>query len=103
MAAACEVFNVGSGTRTDVATVARRLMAAYNVNVPMRVSGTFRAGDIRDCYADLTRATSVLGFTPAVDFDKGIGRFAEWVNRQEVMRDDYDQSIQEMKNKGLYR
>ena len=101
--AVCEVFNVGSGVRTDVITVARSLVEAYGVNVPVRISGKFRVGDIRDNYADLTKTASVLGFVPTIDFATGIRRFTEWVNCQDVMPDRYDQSILEMKVKGLYR
>ena len=37
-----------------------------------RVSGAFRVGDIRHNFADLTRASSMLGYSPRTGFAEGI-------------------------------
>lgn len=97
------VFNVGTGVATDVLTVARTLMKSYGAEVPLRVSGNYRLGDIRHNYADITLARKILGFQPRVDFPTGISRFASWVDSQRVQEDRYDDSIKEMKEKGLYK
>ncbi|WP_301746569.1 NAD(P)-dependent oxidoreductase, partial [uncultured Duncaniella sp.] len=99
--AAGHVFNVGTGVATDVLTVARTLMESYGTEVPLRVSGNYRLGDIRHNYADITLAREILGFQPKVDFPTGISRFASWVDSQSVQEDRYDESIKEMKDKGL--
>lgn len=96
-------INVGSGVRTDVITVARTLKAAYGAPGAIAVTGNFRVGDIRDNYADQMLAGAVLGFVPAVDFATGIGRFADWVRSQETAADGFAQSIEELRNRGLYR
>lgn len=101
--AAGHVFNVGTGVATDVLTVAQTLMKCYGTEVPLTVSGNYRLGDIRHNYADISLARRVLGFDPQWPFDKGIARFAEWVDSQEVHEDRYDASIAEMKSKGLYK
>jgi len=98
-----EVFNVGSGVPTDVKTVAESLLAAYGAQVPVRVSGNFRLGDIRDNFADLGKARALLGFEPTVSFAEGIARFARWVNAQSVKADTYERSVEEMRARGLYR
>jgi dTDP-L-rhamnose 4-epimerase len=98
-----QAFNVGAGVRTSVLTVAHSLIEAYGGDVPVRVSGNFRLGDIRDNYADLTRVGEHLGFRPKVDFATGIRRFAAWVDTQQIVSDQYDKSILEMKAKGLYK
>jgi len=97
------VVNVGSGERTSVLTVAHSLIAAYGADVPVRVSGNFRIGDIRDNFADIEAARKLLSFTPKIDFATGIRRFAAWVDGQAVHADTYEQSIAEMKAKGLYK
>lgn len=97
------VFNVGTGIATDVLTVARTLCNNYGIEVPLTVSGNYRLGDIRHNYADITLAKSILGFEPKCSFEQGIKRFSEWVNTQEVQEDQYESSIEEMKEKGLYR
>ncbi|WP_414445171.1 NAD-dependent epimerase/dehydratase family protein [Burkholderia sp. 22PA0106] len=101
--AAGRVFGIGSGHRTAVIDVARRLNELYGSQVPINVTGAFRLGDIRHNYADLTRAREFLGFEPKVHFDEGIARFAAWVEGQEVKQDNYEQSIVEMQSKGLYQ
>ena len=36
-------------------------------------------------------------------FDAGIKEFCDWVNKQELQKDKYEESIFEMKEKGLYK
>ena len=97
------VFNVGTGVSTDVVTVAKTLCEKYGVEVPITVSGNYRLGDIRHNYADITLAKDVLGFEPKWNFSDGIAQFANWVNQQEIKEDKYEASIEEMKQKGLYK
>lgn len=98
-----EVFNVGLGNQIDVLTVAKSLIEAYQSNSQIIVSGNYRLGDIRHNYADLYKINTVLGFTPKISFSEGIQRFTTWVNNQEIIEDQYEKSIQEMKEKGLYK
>ncbi|WP_151948816.1 NAD-dependent epimerase/dehydratase family protein [Aliarcobacter butzleri] len=98
-----EVFNVGLGQAIDVNTVASTLTRAYDSNSKITISGNYRLGDIRDNYADLTKIKSKLEFEPKISFEEGIRRFTSWVNVQEVVEDKYEKSIEEMKEKGLYK
>jgi len=97
------VFNVGTGVATDVVTVATVLKNNYKVNVPIKISGNFRMGDIRHNCADGSKIKKMLGFVPKVEFVKGIGLFTNWVNEQQVQVDHYSESIEEMKKRGLYK
>ena len=96
-------FNVGTGKTTDVLTVAKELMKNYGKEVPIHVSGNYRIGDIRHNFADITLARNVLGYEPKWDFETGIAEFCKWVNTQDVQEDNYSASIEEMKQKGLYK
>lgn len=96
-------FNVGTGVATDVLTVANTLIEKYGIKVNVAVSGNYRLGDIRHNFADITLASTLLGFEPRWSFSEGIAKFAAWVNKQQVQEDKYEQSIQEMKRKGLYK
>lgn len=98
-----EVFGIGAGVATDVLTVAQTLVAQYGIEVPIKVTGAYRLGDIRHNYADLSKAGRLLGFAPKVSFSEGIGRFTSWVNQQAVQNDTYESSIEEMKKRGLYK
>ena len=97
------VFNVGTGIATDVITVAQTLIRHYGIDVPVIVSGNYRLGDIRHNYADISKARYLLHFEPRWTFDQGIAQFCDWVNRQKVQDDKYEASIQEMKQKGLFK
>ncbi|MEN8276046.1 NAD-dependent epimerase/dehydratase family protein [Acinetobacter seifertii] len=98
-----QVFNVGTGIATSVITVADQLVKNYNIDVPITISGNYRLGDIRHNYADLTKIKKYLGFEPKVSFEEGIKEFTQWVNTQEIQEDRYQESINEMKEKGLYK
>jgi dTDP-L-rhamnose 4-epimerase len=98
-----EIFNVGTGIPTEVNTVVKELTANYGIEVPVNISGNYRIGDIRHNFADLTKIKTKLGFEPKVSFAEGIKKFADWVNTQEILEDRYEQSLDEMKNKGLFK
>ena len=98
-----QVFNVGSGVATSVLTVANTLIETYKNKVDVNVTGNYRLGDIRHNYADLSKIKELLGFMPKVNFEKGIAEFAAWVMKQEIKKTNYEQSIAEMKARGLYK
>lgn len=97
------MFNVGTGIATDVLTVAKTLCKHYGIEVPLTVSGNYRLGDIRHNYADITLAKQILGFKPKWTFDAGIKQFTDWVNRQELQTYNYEASLEEMMQKGLFK
>lgn len=97
------IFNVGSGTATDILTITKILREAYNSNVNVKLSGNYRLGDIRHNYADVTKIKEILGFNPKFNFEHGIRQFTDWVNKQKVYEDKYEESIKEMKVKKLYK
>ena len=98
-----QIFNVGSGEATTVSQVANSLKSLYNSNANISIGGSFRLGDIRHNYADLNKIKNLLGFTAKFDFQTGISRFVDWVKTQEVKEDKYEQSLNELKNKGLIK
>lgn len=98
-----ESFNVGTGERIDVQTVANILKEKYKSNVNIVVTGNYRIGDIRDNYADISKINRLLGFHPKMSFRSGVSIFIDWVNTQNVQKDGYLDSIEEMKKKGLYK
>lgn len=98
-----EVFNVGSSEKTDVLTIANILIEKYKSNVNINISGNYRLGDIKDNIADLTKSEKLLGYKPKVHLKEGISNFVDWVSKQEIEQDNYNKSIKEMREKGLYK
>ncbi len=72
-------LNVGTGIPVSVASLATTLAAALAPGVEPDVSGRWRAGDIRHCWADISRARDVLGFTATTDRDSALSELAQWV------------------------
>ena len=98
-----DVFNVGSGVATDVVTIAKTLQQMLGRTVPTVISGQFRLGDIRHNLADLTKVRATLGFEPAVSIQEGLSRFVDWVKGEQVQTDRYEESLQELRVKGIFR
>src|SRR5947199_1332073 len=57
-----QAVNLGTGCATSVADVARVISAGLGLDIEPERNGRYRAGDIRHCYADPTRARETLGF-----------------------------------------
>lgn len=98
-----EVFNVGSGEATTVLTVVEHLRKHLDEKATSRISGEFRLGDIRHNVADLTHISETLGFKARVPFSVGIGRFAEWVSDRGPEKSAYEDSLSEMRKRGLIK
>lgn len=96
-------INIGSGIPTSVLEIAGHLRVLLSSSSDIKVSGDFRAGDIRHCYADLSRARAVLGFTPRISLTEGLGRFVEWVQTQAVGADRSQSAQAELAALGLGR
>ena len=97
------VFNVGSGVATTVNEVVAALFAAFGTEVPTRVSGNYRLGDIRHNIADTSRLRQILGYSPAVQFRDGVARFVEWVLTEPIEGDSYERSLEEMSSRNLLK
>lgn len=94
-------LNVGSGKATSVQEVAGHLKTMLGSTSKLQLTGDYRVGDIRHCYADLTNVRRVLNFTPAIDFEQGLQRFVSWVLTQPVLQDRSMEAQEELVRRGL--
>jgi dTDP-L-rhamnose 4-epimerase len=87
-----------------VLEVFRRLSAILNVAIEPMITGRFRAGDVRHCFADASRARSLLGWEPRVPLDEGLKDLVRWCLRFDPdARDLVDTACLELKEKNLLR
>lgn len=93
------VFNVGSGRTVTILDVAEALIDHLGVHVQPEIVQKFRAGDIRHCFADISRIRE-LGYEPAVRFEYGMAELIEWVRLQSAV-DHFDVAREELTNRGL--
>jgi dTDP-L-rhamnose 4-epimerase len=97
-----QVLNVGTGRPMSVLQLARLLAEHLNVAIEPRVLNRFRAGDIRSCYADISRIEALLGYKPKVSLEKGIPDLISWVARQNG-KDSVPGAMNELSSLGLIR
>ncbi|HEY5429157.1 MAG TPA: SDR family NAD(P)-dependent oxidoreductase [Solirubrobacteraceae bacterium] len=97
-----QAINVGADSPMTVVEVAGALGDALGVDIAPELTGTARAGDIRHCYADMTKAGELLGFVPEVSFAAGVGELMEWVSQQHA-DDLVDRAQRELSSRGLAR
>jgi dTDP-L-rhamnose 4-epimerase len=99
--AAGQVFNIGSGCASTVSGVAA-LMAQVlgKTHLEPYITNTYRMGDIRHCFADITRAQAVLGYTPRVTLAEGLEEMVDWLAGQ-IADDHSDMASAELIKRGL--
>jgi dTDP-L-rhamnose 4-epimerase len=81
-AAAGEALNIGSGRAYTVRQVAELLGHVLGTDIEPDICGKYRVGDIRHCFADISRARRVLGYEPRMPLEDGIVELAEWLGGQ---------------------
>jgi dTDP-L-rhamnose 4-epimerase len=75
------VFNIGSGQACTVREAACRLAKVLGKDgLQPQITGKYRMGDVRHCFADIGRARKVLGYAPKVTFEQGLRAFAAWID-----------------------
>jgi dTDP-L-rhamnose 4-epimerase len=93
-------LNVGSGSSVTVRSLALQLAAIVGKQIEPELTGEYRAGDIRHCFADITLARESLGFAPAVGLAEGMAELAAWLEGQ-VAVDRVEAAAAELKERGL--
>jgi len=94
-------MNLGSGAPTSVLALVDQLLASGGFDVPVRVTGQYRVGDIRHCYADLRLANRLIGFEPKVTLADGLSRFCAWAESQPAHEDRLEQATAELRARKL--
>jgi dTDP-L-rhamnose 4-epimerase len=97
-----QAINVGTGRQVTVLEVAEKLAGILDVDVEPEITLKHRAGDVRHCYADVTRARTSLGYEPQVGLDDGMSALAEWLEGQ-VAVDRAEDAAAELAIRGLTR
>ncbi|HET9949313.1 MAG TPA: NAD-dependent epimerase/dehydratase family protein [Longimicrobiales bacterium] len=95
-----QTLNVGSGTSYRVREVGERLAQVMGTEIAPDITGEFRVGDIRHCWADPARARDVLGFEASVDFDEGLAELAAWLEGRSAL-DRVDHAKAQLAERGL--
>jgi dTDP-L-rhamnose 4-epimerase len=93
-------INVGTGQPLSVRELAVRIAASLGKHIDPEITGRYRAGDIRHCYADISRARALLGYEPQISLSDGLRALAAWLEDQ-TAEDRVQECFQELAVRGL--
>ncbi|WP_119300736.1 NAD-dependent epimerase/dehydratase family protein [Dongia deserti] len=95
------VYNVGTGRGVSIAELADRMRTLLGrPDLKPQLTGRYRIGDVRHCFAEIKKARHALGFDPKVGLNEGMAELVEWV-RCEAPRDQVDFATRELSRRGL--
>ena len=77
-----QALNIGTGRPLSILDVALTLARLLGSSQEPEIVGQFRAGDIRDCYADVSLARDLIGYEPRVTFEDGMRQLVGWLAEQ---------------------
>ena len=96
-----EAINIGSGERYSIKQLADTLMTVMGqTSTACKITGKYRMGDIRHCFADISKAKELLGFYPQITLEEGMKELAEWLEDQ-IAIDRVDIAKNELESRGL--
>jgi dTDP-L-rhamnose 4-epimerase len=102
-AADYQVLNVGTGRPVSVLQVFQALAGELGFDRGVEILGKFRAGDIRHCYADISRIQGLLGYAPSRTFEDGVRELVGWVASQRASGSTVPDAHAQLAAHGLVR
>jgi dTDP-L-rhamnose 4-epimerase len=94
-------INIGGGQSYSIRQVARLLADALDKpDVEPLITGKYRVGDIRHCFADISTAKRLLGYQPNITLEVGLALLVEWL-RSQVAQDRVEEATAELTARGL--
>lgn len=95
-------INIGSGKPISIRDLAEMLIKLYGADVSPYISNRYRKGDIRHCYADLSKAENFLGYKPAVSQREGLEELIKWAKTHDWTAVDlFEKAMKELEEKRL--
>lgn len=95
-----QIINIGCGAPIRIRQVAEILARSLGSSIEPVITRKYRAGDIRHCYADISRARTLLGYEPQVTHEEGFRELAEWLRSQKAV-DKAETMLKELSAYGL--
>ena len=96
-----DIYNVGSGKAISVNEMARMLARLLQKNVAPEILHQYRVGDIRHCFADISKLTRDFGVEPQQDLEQGMAELIDWVAITRPPVDRAEASLSELRRSNL--
>ena len=81
--------------------MARVLAHLLRKNIAPEIMNTYRIGDIRHCFADISKIERVFGFRPRRSFEEGMSELIDWVATAKAPVNRSQQSLAELQKQKL--
>jgi dTDP-L-rhamnose 4-epimerase len=91
-----DVFNVGSGNPITVNDIARVLARLLQKNIAPEVLQQYRVGDVRHCFADISKFKKEFNVVPKLHLESGMAELIEWVKTANKPVDRLSASMAEL-------
>jgi dTDP-L-rhamnose 4-epimerase len=96
-----EVLNVGTGVQTSLVQLFSLLAECLQrPSLRPQLAQQFREGDIRHCYADISKIQRLLGYSPSMPLSRGVADLAAWA-KQETPVDTSAHALAELQARKL--
>ncbi|SDK62049.1 NAD-dependent epimerase/dehydratase family protein [Aliiruegeria lutimaris] len=80
-----EIVDIGAGEAATILDVAKEMINLVgDERNGLKITGNFRAGDIRYAIADISKAQALLGWTPQVSVKQGLEQFSKWAKEDQA-------------------
>jgi dTDP-L-rhamnose 4-epimerase len=93
-------LNVGSGKPVTISQVAKEISEMLGVEMEPALPGVYRAGDIRHCFADISKTRRLLEYSPQVSFREGFSELVDWLESQQA-HDRTEEAMLQLTARGL--
>jgi UDP-glucose 4-epimerase len=80
-----EVFNIGGGSRISVNELIKRMEEMVGRKADIKYIEE-QKGDVRDTWADVSKARDILHWVPKANIISGLKRFIEWYKKIQINR-----------------
>jgi dTDP-L-rhamnose 4-epimerase len=96
-----DAFNVGSGQPVSVNGIAFLLARLLNKNIAPEIMNKYRVGDVRHCFADISKIERVFGFRPKHNLEDGMEELISWVSSAKAPVNRTEASLAELQRSKL--
>lgn len=95
-----DVFNIGSGLKITIKELAELIIKTYGSAATVDITNQYRKGDIRHCFADVSKIDTKIGWKPRADRTDALRELIAWSETAQS-KDTFDEASRILKQKGV--
>jgi dTDP-L-rhamnose 4-epimerase len=95
-----QVFNVGSGLKIAIRELAELIVSATGSTATVEVTNQYRKGDIRHCFADVSKIERAIDWKPKADRIGALRELIAWSETADS-KDTFEEAAAILRQKGV--